>query len=44
MGGDIIDPAFPKTGVEDSNLPEVIFSLSSLLLAGTILLKKKFSY
>ena len=44
MGGDIVDPAFPKTGVEDSNLPEVIFSLSSLLLAGTILLKKKFSY
>ena len=43
MGGDIIDPAFPKTGVEDSNLPEVIFSLSSLLLAGTILLKKKFN-
>ena len=44
MGGDIVDPAFPKTGVEDSNLPEVIFSLSSLLLAGTVLLKKKFSY
>mgnify|MGYP004516481183 FL=1 len=44
MGGDIVDPAFPKTGVEDSNLPEVIFSLSSLLLVGTILLKKKFSY
>lgn len=43
MGGDIIDPAFPKTGVEDSNLPEVIFSLSSLLLAGTILLKKRFN-
>lgn len=42
-GGDIVDPAFPKTGVEDSNLPEVIFSLSSLLLAGTILLKKKFN-
>ncbi len=44
MGGDIIDPNFPKTGVEDSSLPEVIFSLSSLLLVGTILLKKKFSY
>jgi len=44
MGGDIIDSNFPKTGVEDSNLPEVIFSLSSLLLAGTVLLKKKFSY
>ena len=43
MGGDIVDPAFPKTGVEDSNLPEVIFSLSSLLLAGTILLKKRFN-
>lgn len=43
MGGDIIDPAFPKTGVEDSSLPEVIFSLSSLLLAGTILLKKRFN-
>lgn len=43
MGGDIIDPNFPKTGVEDSSLPEVIFSLSSLLLAGTILLKKKFN-
>lgn len=43
MGGDIIDPNFPKTGVEDSNLPEVIFSLSSLLLAGTILLKKRFN-
>ena len=41
MGGDIVDPDFPKTGVEDSNLPEIIFSLSSLLLAGTILLKKK---
>lgn len=43
MGGDIIDPDFPKTGVEDSNIPEVIFSLSSLLLAGTILLKKRFN-
>lgn len=43
IGGDIVDPAFPKTGVEDSNLPEVIFSLSSLLLAGTILLKKRFN-
>ena len=43
MGGDIVDPAFPKTGVEDSNLPEVIFSMSSLLLAGTILLKKRFN-
>ena len=42
-GGDIVDPNFPKTGVEDSNLPEVIFSLSSLLLAGTILLKKRFN-
>ena len=42
-GGDIVDPAFPKTGVEDSNLPEVIFSMSSLLLAGTILLKKRFN-
>ena len=43
MGGDIVDPAFPKTGVEDSNLPEVIISMSSLLLAGTILLKKRFN-
>lgn len=43
MGGDIIDPNFPKTGVESNNLPEVIFSLSSLLLAGTILLKKRFN-
>ena len=43
MGGDIVDPAFPKTGVEDSSLPEVIFSLSSLLLVGTILLKKRFN-
>ena len=43
MGGDIIDPNFPKTGVESNNLPEIIFSLSSLLLAGTILLKKKFN-
>lgn len=43
MGGDIVDPNFPKTGVESNNLPEVIFSLSSLLLAGTILLKKKFN-
>lgn len=43
MGGDIIDPNFPKTGVEDSSLPEVIFSLSSLLLVGTILLKKRFN-
>lgn len=43
MGGDIVDPNFPKTGVEDSNLPEVIFSLSSLLLAGTVLLKKRFN-
>ena len=46
IGGDDvdIDTNFPKTGVEDNNLPEVIFSMSSLLLAGTILLKKKFSY
>ncbi len=48
MGGDDIeidiDNNFPKTGVESNNLPEVIFSMSSLLLAGTILLKKKFSY
>ena len=44
-GDDVdIDTNFPKTGVEDNNLPEVIFSMSSLLLAGTILLKKKFSY
>lgn len=43
MGGDIVDPNFPKTGVEDSSLPEVIFSLSSLLLVGTILLKKRFN-
>ena len=43
MGGDIVDPNFPKTGVESNNLPEIIFSLSSLLLAGTILLKKKFN-
>ena len=46
IGGDDvdIDTNFPKTGVEDNNLPEIIFSMSSLLLAGTILLKKKFSY
>ena len=46
IGGDDvdIDTNFPKTGVESNNLPEIIFSLSSLLLAGTILLKKKFSY
>ena len=45
IGGDDvdIDTNFPKTGVEDNNLPEVIFSMSSLLLAGTILLKKKFN-
>lgn len=43
MGGDIVDPNFPKTGVESNNLPEIIFSLSSLLLAGTVLLKKKFN-
>lgn len=43
MGGDIVDPNFPKTGVESNNLPEIIFSLSSLLLAGTILLKKRFN-
>ena len=44
-GDDVdIDTNFPKTGVEDNNLPEVIFSMSFLLLAGTILLKKKFSY
>lgn len=42
-GGDDVDLNFPKTGVEDNNLPEVIFSMSSLLLAGTILLKKKFN-
>lgn len=43
-GDDVdIDTNFPKTGVEDNNLPEVIFSMSSLLLAGTILLKKKFN-
>ena len=42
-GGDDIDPNFPKTGVEDNNLPEAIFSLSSLLLVGAILLKKKFN-
>ena len=40
-GGDDIDPNFPKTGVEDNNLPETIFSLSSLLLVGAILLKKR---
>lgn len=46
IGGDDvdIDTNFPKTGVESNNLPEIIFSLSSLLLAGTVLLKKKFSY
>ena len=46
IGGDDvdIDTNFPKTGVESNNLPGIIFSLSSLLLAGTILLKKKFSY
>lgn len=43
IGGDDVDLNFPKTGVEDNNLPEVIFSMSSLLLAGTILLKKKFN-
>lgn len=45
IGGDDvdIDTNFPKTGVEDNNLPEVIFSMSSLLLAGTILLKKRFN-
>ena len=47
IGGDDIeidiDNNFPKTGVESNNLPEVIFSMSSLLLAGTILLKKKFN-
>lgn len=47
IGGDDIeidiDNNFPKTGVESNNLPEIIFSLSSLLLAGTILLKKKFN-
>lgn len=47
IGGDDIeidiDNNFPKTGVESNNLPEVIFSLSSLLLAGTILLKKRFN-
>lgn len=47
IGGDDIeidiDNNFPKTGVESNNLPEVIFSLSSLLLSGTILLKKKFN-
>lgn len=43
-GDDVdIDPDFPKTGVEDNNLPEVIFSLSSLLLATTIILKKRFN-
>ncbi len=43
-GDDVdIDPNFPKTGVEDNNLPEVIFSLSSLLLATTIILKKRFN-
>lgn len=46
IGGDDvdIDTNFPKTGVESNNLLEIIFSLSSLLLAGTVLLKKKFSY
>ena len=47
IGGDDIeidiDNNFPKTGVESNNLPEVIFSMSSLLLAGTILLKKRFN-
>lgn len=47
IGGDDIeidiDNNFPKTGVESNNLPEVIISMSSLLLAGTILLKKKFN-
>ena len=47
IGGDDIeidiDNNFPKTGVESNNLPEVIFSLSSLLLSGTILLKKRFN-
>lgn len=45
IGGDDvdIDTNFPKTGVESNNLPEIIFSLSSLLLAGTVLLKKKFN-
>ena len=45
IGGDDIeidiDNNFPKTGVESNNLPEIIFSLSSLLLVGTITLKRR---
>lgn len=40
-GGDDIDINFPKTGVDTNNLPEIIFSLSSLLLVGTITLKRR---